>query len=59
AQLEEGVREGWITSEERVQLEELRAMTLDAIMVDDFDPEELRSGGYAALHGHMDARAAA
>jgi acyl-CoA dehydrogenase len=59
AQLDEGVREGWITSEERVQLEELRAITLDAIMVDDFDPEELRSAGYAALHSREDARAAA
>ena len=49
AQLEEGVREGWITAEERAQLEELRAMTLDAITVDDFDPAELRSAGYAAL----------
>ena len=55
AQLEEGVREGWITAEERVQLEELREMTLDAIMVDDFDPAELRSAGYAALHGHEGA----
>ena len=30
---------------------ELRAITLDAIMVDDFDPAELRSAGYATLHG--------
>ena len=37
AQLDEGVREGWITAEERKQLEELRAMTLDAITVDDFE----------------------
>jgi acyl-CoA dehydrogenase len=59
AQLDEGVREGWITAEERVQLEELRAMTLDAIWVDDFDTEELRSAGYAMLHGQRDARAAA
>ena len=43
AQLDEGVREGWITAEERGQLEELRAMTLDAISVDDFDTEELRA----------------
>ncbi len=43
AQLDEGVREGWISAEERVQLEELRAMTLDAISVDDFAPWELRS----------------
>ena len=46
AQPDEGVREGWITAEERKQLEELRAMTLDAIMVDDFDSWELRSAGY-------------
>jgi len=49
AQLDEGVREGWITADERKQLEELRALTLDAITVDDFDPEELRSAGYADL----------
>lgn len=42
AQLEEGVREGWITAEERAQLEELREMTLDAITVDDFEPWQLR-----------------
>ena len=46
AQLDEGVREGWITAEERVQLEELREMTIDAISVDDFEAEELRSAGY-------------
>ena len=44
AQLDEGVREGWITAEERVLLEELRAMTLDAITVDDFDSSELQAG---------------
>src|SRR5690606_38023986 len=43
SQLDEGVAEGWITAEERVQLEELRAMTLDAITVDDFDPADLES----------------
>ena len=59
AQLDEGVREGWINADERRQLEELRAMTLDAIMVDDFDPEELRSASYATLHGRLAARAAA
>jgi acyl-CoA dehydrogenase len=58
-QLDEGVREGWITADERRQLEDLRAMTLDAIMVDDFDPEELRSAGYASLHGQAAPRAAA
>ncbi|HXH01135.1 MAG TPA: DUF1974 domain-containing protein, partial [Xanthomonadaceae bacterium] len=45
-QLDEGVREGWITTDERTQLEELRVMTLDAIGVDDFEPWELRSAGY-------------
>ena len=46
AQLDEGVREGWITADERKQLEELREITLDTIMVDDFEPWELRSAGY-------------
>ena len=56
-QLDEGVREGWITADERKQLEELREMTIDTISVDDFDPEELRSAGYRpAQH---DSRAAA
>ena len=41
AQLDEGVREGWISADERKQLEELRAITIDAIAVDDFDPSEL------------------
>ncbi|MGH8072965.1 MAG: acyl-CoA dehydrogenase [Lysobacter sp.] len=45
-QLDEGVREGWITADERKQLEALREMTVDAISVDDFDTEELRSAGY-------------
>jgi acyl-CoA dehydrogenase len=58
-QLDEGVREGWITAEERKQLDELRAMTLDAISVDDFEPWELRSAGYGHVHGSSDARAAA
>ena len=58
-QLDEGVLEGWITADERVLLEELRVMTLDAITVDDFDPAELRSAGYATMHGREDARAAA
>ena len=48
SQLEEGVREGWITEAEREQLQELRELTLDAISVDDFDTEELRSAGYRA-----------
>jgi acyl-CoA dehydrogenase len=61
AQLDEGVKEGWITTEERVQLEELREITLDAISVDDFDTEELRSAGYRHLHGEgsKESRAAA
>jgi acyl-CoA dehydrogenase len=51
AQLDEGVREGWITGDERRQLEELREMTLDTISVDDFDSEELRAG-YVAAEAH-------
>ncbi|WP_402212620.1 acyl-CoA dehydrogenase domain-containing protein, partial [Streptomyces sp. NPDC088551] len=62
-QLDEGVREGWITAEERKQLEELREMTIDAISVDDFDAAELRSAGYKPYAqedtGRGDARAAA
>ncbi len=46
SQLEEGVREGWITAEEGAQLEALRAMTLDTITVDDFEPHELRAATY-------------
>jgi len=48
-QLDEGVREGWIGAEERRLLEELRALTLDAITVDDFDSAELAAG---ARSGH-------
>ena len=48
AQLDEGVREGWISADERTQLDALRAMTLDAITVDDFEAWELRS---AACYG--------
>lgn len=40
-QLDEGVREGWISADERKQLEELRELTWDAITVDDFDHSEL------------------
>jgi acyl-CoA dehydrogenase len=43
-QLDEGIHEGWITQAERVQLERLRELTLDAITVDDFDPAQLRAG---------------
>lgn len=46
AQLDEGVAEGWITAEERKQLEELRAITLDAISVDDFEAWELRAASF-------------
>jgi acyl-CoA dehydrogenase len=46
AQLDEGVREGWITAEERLQLEELREMTVDTISVDDFDAAQLRAAAY-------------
>ncbi|ASR45079.1 acyl-CoA dehydrogenase [Xanthomonas citri pv. mangiferaeindicae] len=49
AQLDEAVREGHISAEERTLLEELRTLTLDTITVDDFDPEELRSAGYRDL----------
>jgi acyl-CoA dehydrogenase len=51
-QLTEGVNEGWITAEERVQLEELRTLTWDAISVDDFDSSELEA---ASLHRHAGA----
>ena len=50
AQLAEGVAEGWITAQEKTQLEELRAMTLDAISVDDFDSADLES---ASLYRHL------
>src|SRR5690606_32578672 len=56
SQLDEGVREGWITAEERAPLEELRELTLDAAMVDDFDTEELRSAGYRNLPDSERAR---
>lgn len=49
AQLEEGVREGWISAEERRQLEELREMTVDTISVDDFDAEHLRAAAYVPV----------
>jgi acyl-CoA dehydrogenase len=42
-QLAEGVREGWISAEEKVQLEQLRVLTWDAISVDDFDSADLES----------------
>ncbi len=49
-QLDEGVREGWISADERKQLEELRELTWDAITVDDFDHSELIAGS-SALKG--------
>ncbi|MCR6495460.1 hypothetical protein LJB71_03910 [Thermomonas sp. S9] len=48
------MRLGVIGVDERAQLEALRALTLDTIMVDDFDSEELR-----AAHAPRAARAAA
>lgn len=56
-QLDEGVREGWITADERRQLEELRELTIDTISVDDFDPEELRAA--TSQVGKRDSRYAA
>ena len=40
-------QEGWITAEEKSQLEHLRELTWDAISVDDFDSSELEA---ASLH---------
>jgi len=57
-QLSEGVREGWITVEEKAQLEELRALTWDAITVDDFDSAELESASLHRLHQVYRASAA-
>ena len=59
SQLDEGVREGWITAEERVQLEQLREMTLDTITVDDFDTHELRAASYYDRHHPDGTREAA
>lgn len=42
-QWEEGVKEQWISLEERDQLRRLHQLTLDAIMVDDFDHQDLKS----------------
>jgi acyl-CoA dehydrogenase len=58
-QLSLAVERGLITADERRQLEELRRMTIDTIAVDDFDPEELRSAGYARLVESAAPRAAA
>ncbi len=46
AQLDEAVREGVLSADERRQLEELREITMDTISVDDFDADELRSASY-------------
>ncbi|QNH11829.1 acyl-CoA dehydrogenase [Xanthomonas sp. SI] len=46
SQLDEAVREGVLTADERRQLEELREITMDTISVDDFDADELRSASY-------------
>jgi acyl-CoA dehydrogenase len=59
SQLDEGVKEGWITADERKQLEELRVMTLDAISVDDFDVHELRAASYYDKSQAQAPRAAA
>ena len=59
SQLDEGVREGWITQDERKQLEELHAITLDTISVDDFDAHELRAACYYDGHAAESRRAVA
>ncbi|MBJ6982449.1 acyl-CoA dehydrogenase [Luteimonas sp. MC1572] len=59
SQLDEGVREGWISAEERTQLEELRELTLDAITVDDFDVHELRAATYRDASQPASSREAA
>ena len=59
SQLDEGVREGWITGEERAQLEDLRRITLDAISVDDFESHELRAATPAGSRGPDGSREAA
>ncbi|WP_256646311.1 acyl-CoA dehydrogenase [Thermomonas paludicola] len=59
SQLDEGVREGWITADERKQLEELHAITLDTITVDDFDAHELRAASYYDTHAESGKRAVA
>jgi acyl-CoA dehydrogenase len=59
SQLDEGVREGWITQDERKQLEDLRELTLDTISVDDFDAHELRAACYYDGHAQRDTRAVA
>ena len=59
SQLDLAERNGWITADERRQLEQLREMTIDTISVDDFEAAELRSAGYAGLATDASSRAAA
>jgi acyl-CoA dehydrogenase len=59
SQLELAVSRGWITADERRQLEQLREMTIDTISVDDFEASELRSAGYAAAVAARGEREAA
>ena len=57
-QLAEGVREGWISTQEKEQLEHLRVLTWDAISVDDFDSADLESATLYRLHEAQRERAA-
>ncbi len=57
-QLAEGVREGWITAEEKIQLEQLRELTWDAISVDDFDSADLESASLYRQRERQRERAA-
>ncbi|WP_394686586.1 acyl-CoA dehydrogenase [uncultured Xanthomonas sp.] len=63
SQLDEAVRQGVLSADERRQLEELREITMDTISVDDFDTDELRSASYyqraAAAAGDGHSREAA
>ncbi|KLD80228.1 acyl-CoA dehydrogenase [Xanthomonas hyacinthi] len=61
SQLDEAVREGVLSADERRQLEELREITMDTISVDDFDADELRSASYyqRAASGNDHSREAA
>jgi acyl-CoA dehydrogenase len=57
-QLAEGVREGWISAQEKEQLEQLRVLTWDAISVDDFDSADLESASLYRQQGAHRERAA-
>ncbi|WP_045728040.1 acyl-CoA dehydrogenase [Xanthomonas sp. GPE 39] len=61
SQLDEAVREGMLTLDERHQLEELREITMDTISVDDFDSNALRAASYftGMGNGHDHSREAA